>query len=111
MRVALGMARNATEADFRFVPRKVLFPFSESQNQVFFEAATETRNRKLGKTPHINSRPPGIHISALFLLRQSSKVFFEFCASSTDFAGTGVVFLQHCLPDQVKHFRTNIGLF
>jgi hypothetical protein len=35
-RVALGMARNATEADFRFVPQKVLFPFSECQNLVFF---------------------------------------------------------------------------
>jgi hypothetical protein len=33
--VALGMARNAMEADFRFVARKVLFPFSEYRNRVF----------------------------------------------------------------------------
>jgi hypothetical protein len=36
MRVALGMARNATEVDFRFVPQKVLFPFLECKNLVFF---------------------------------------------------------------------------
>jgi hypothetical protein len=35
MRVALGMARNAIEADFRFAPRKVLLPFLEYRNQVF----------------------------------------------------------------------------
>jgi hypothetical protein len=73
------------EADFRFVPRKVLFPFLEYRNQVFCEAVTETRNRKLWKTPHINSRPPGIRISTLVLLRQPSEVFFEFCASSCRF--------------------------
>jgi hypothetical protein len=32
-----------------------------------------------------------IRISALFLLRQSLEVFFEFCASPANFAGTGVV--------------------
>jgi hypothetical protein len=74
------------EADFRFVPRKVLFLFSEYRNRVFFcEAATETRNQKIGKTPHINNRPPRIRISALVLLRQPSEVFFEFCASSCQF--------------------------
>jgi hypothetical protein len=34
-RVALGMVRNATEADFHFVPRKVRFPFSECRNSFF----------------------------------------------------------------------------
>jgi hypothetical protein len=85
MRVALGMARNAMEANFRFVPRKVPFRFLEYRNRVFCEAATETRNRNLGKTPHINSRPPGIRISALVLLHHPSEVFFEFCASSCRF--------------------------
>jgi hypothetical protein len=33
-RVAIGMARNATEIDFRFVSREVLF-LLECQNQVF----------------------------------------------------------------------------
>jgi hypothetical protein len=33
--VVLGMARNATEADFSFVPRKVLLLFSKYQNWVF----------------------------------------------------------------------------
>jgi hypothetical protein len=35
MRVALRMARIAMEADLRFVPRKVLFPFLECQNCFF----------------------------------------------------------------------------
>jgi hypothetical protein len=30
------MARNAMEPDFSFAPQKVLFPFSECQNWVFF---------------------------------------------------------------------------
>jgi hypothetical protein len=60
-------------------------------NWRYHEAATETRNEKLGKTPHINSRPYGIPIPALVLLCQSLEVFFEFCASSADFARTGVV--------------------
>jgi hypothetical protein len=85
MRVALGMARNATKANFRFVPRKVPFPFLEYRICVFCEAATETRNRKLGKIPHVNSRPPGIRISALVFLWQPSELFFEFCASSCRF--------------------------
>jgi hypothetical protein len=42
-RVAVRMASIATEADFRFDRRKVLFPFLECRNRVFFcEAATET---------------------------------------------------------------------
>jgi hypothetical protein len=65
--------------------KKCFFPFLEYRNRVFYEAATETRNRKMGKTPHINSRPPGIRISALVLLRQPSEVFFEFYASSYRF--------------------------
>jgi hypothetical protein len=67
--MALGIERNAIEADFHFVPRKVLFPFLECQNRVFCEAATERPYRKLGKTLHINSRHPGIRISALILLQ------------------------------------------
>jgi hypothetical protein len=35
MRVAVGMARIATKADFRFDHRKVLFPFLECRNRVF----------------------------------------------------------------------------
>jgi hypothetical protein len=34
-RMAVGMASIATEADFRFDQRKVLFPFSECRNRVF----------------------------------------------------------------------------
>jgi hypothetical protein len=33
-RMALGMARNATEANFHFVPRKVCFLFLECQNRI-----------------------------------------------------------------------------
>jgi hypothetical protein len=84
-RVALGMARNAKEADFCFVTWKVFFPFLECRNWVFCEAATETQNRKLEKTPHINNRPPGIRISGLVSFWQPSEVYFEFCASSCRF--------------------------
>jgi hypothetical protein len=35
-RMALGMARDAMEADFRFVPQKLLFPFLECQNRVAY---------------------------------------------------------------------------
>jgi hypothetical protein len=34
-RVAVGMVRNATKADFHFDRRKVLFPFSECRNRIF----------------------------------------------------------------------------
>jgi hypothetical protein len=34
-RVSIGMARNATEVVFYFVPRKVCFPFLKYQNQNF----------------------------------------------------------------------------
>jgi hypothetical protein len=63
---------------------KCLFHF-RSAKKGFCEAATETRNRKVGTTPHINSRPSGICISALFLLWQPLEVYSEFCASSCRF--------------------------
>jgi hypothetical protein len=69
--VVLGMKRNTIEADFYFIPQKVLFPFLECQNRVFYEAATETAIRKLGTTPHINNRPPRIRISALIFSCES----------------------------------------
>jgi hypothetical protein len=70
---------------------KCLFHFRSTEIGFFCEAATETRNRKLGKTPHINSRPPGIRISTLVLLRQPSEVFLKFVQVSADFVGTGVI--------------------
>jgi hypothetical protein len=63
--VAPEIARNTTEADSCFVPRKVYFSFLECRNKGYCEAATETANGKLGTIAHINNRPPGIHISAL----------------------------------------------
>jgi hypothetical protein len=76
---------NATEADFRFFLQKVPFPFLECRNRVFCEAATEKRNQKVGTTPHINSRAPGMRISALVSLRKPLGVYFGFCASSGRF--------------------------
>jgi hypothetical protein len=67
MRVALGMARNTTEADFRIVPQKYAFSIFRVLKSGFFEAATETRNQNLGKILQINNRPPGIRISGLIL--------------------------------------------
>jgi hypothetical protein len=87
--VALGMERNATKANLHFVPRKVFFPFLECRNHFFCEAATETRDQKLGKTTHINSRPPGIRIPALISLRQPSEVYFEFGQAPADFVEPG----------------------
>jgi hypothetical protein len=69
------------EVDFRFLPRKVYFPFSECRNRVFYEIATETANGKLATTPHINNRSPRIHISALVSSRKPSELFFGFYAS------------------------------
>jgi hypothetical protein len=48
--IDIGMERNATEAHFHFVPRKVLFSFSECRNRVFIHAGP-----KLGIT---NSKNP-----------------------------------------------------
>jgi hypothetical protein len=64
---------------------KCFFHFQSTKIGIICEAATETRNQKLEKTPHIYSRPAGIRISALVLLRQPSEVFFEFCASCCRF--------------------------
>jgi hypothetical protein len=37
--------------------------FGVPKSDFFFcEAATETQNQKVKKTPHINNRPPGIRI-------------------------------------------------
>jgi hypothetical protein len=44
----------------------------------FCEAATETTNRKLGTTPHINNRPHGVYISALFSSPKPSELFSGF---------------------------------
>jgi hypothetical protein len=88
--MAFGMARNTMEADFHFVSRKVLFPFSECRNRVFYEVATETRNRKLGTTPHINNRPLGVCISALFLCVNLQRYILEFAQAPADFVGSGV---------------------
>jgi hypothetical protein len=83
--VDLGMARNATEAYFHFVPQKVCFPFSECRNQIFCEAATKTVNEKLGTTSHINNRPSGIHISALVSPHKLLELSFGFYTNSYRF--------------------------
>jgi hypothetical protein len=81
----LGWRRTPRRPIFVLYHEKCFFHFWSTEIGFFHEAATETRNRKLGKTPHINSRPPGIRISALVLLRNPSEVFFEFCATSCRF--------------------------
>jgi hypothetical protein len=86
--VALVMARNATEADFRFVPPKVCFLFSSAKIEFFCEVATETANGKLGTTTHINNRPSGIHISALISKCKPSEVSFDFAKAPANFVGS-----------------------
>jgi hypothetical protein len=85
MHVDLGMARNATEADFHFVPQKVRFPFSECQNRVFCEATTKMANGKLGTTLHINNRPSRIHIPALVSPHKLLELPFRFYTNSCRF--------------------------
>jgi hypothetical protein len=68
------------EANFRFVPWKVPFTFSEYQNW-FFVRQVQKAKLKVGTTPHINSRTPRIRISALVSLRHP----FGFRASSYRF--------------------------
>jgi hypothetical protein len=71
------------EGRFLFLQWKVCFLFLECRNQGFFcEAATKTAYGKLGTTPHINNRPPGIHISALVSSRKLSELFFKFYTNS-----------------------------
>jgi hypothetical protein len=48
-------------------------------------------NGKLGTTPHINNRPPEIHISALVLSLKLQSYFLDFTQVPADLAGTGVV--------------------
>jgi hypothetical protein len=57
-----------------FVPshEKCFLNFQNTETEFFCEVAIETRNRKLGTTPHINNKPSGIHISALVSLRNTS---------------------------------------
>jgi hypothetical protein len=81
----LGWRGTPRRLIFILYNEKCFFHFQSTKIGFFCEAATETRYRKMGKTPHIYSRPPGIRISALVLLRQPSELFFEFCASSCRF--------------------------
>jgi hypothetical protein len=64
---------------------KCFFHFRSAEIGVFCEAAIETRNRKLGKTPHINSRPPRIRVSALISLPQPLEVYSKIFTSSRRF--------------------------
>jgi hypothetical protein len=84
-RVALGTARNATEAIFRFFPTESAFSIFYVPKSEFLVRHTEPDNRKLGTTPHINSRPPEMHMSALVSTRKPSEVYSELCASSCRF--------------------------
>jgi hypothetical protein len=42
-------------------------------------------NQKLGTTPHINSRPREMHISALISTHKPFEVYSKFCVSSYQF--------------------------
>jgi hypothetical protein len=86
MCVALGMARNATKANFHFFSHeKCVFHFQSAEIGFFCETATKTAYEKLGTTPHINNRPPGIYILALVSSRKLSELFFEFYTNSCQF--------------------------
>jgi hypothetical protein len=60
-----------------FVPshEKCFFHFRSTETEFFCEVAIETRNQKLGTTPHINNRPPEIHISALVSLQNNATSY------------------------------------
>jgi hypothetical protein len=80
------------------IPRRSIFVSSHEKCLFYFqsakigvcEAAIETRNRKLGRTPHINNRPSRIHISALVSLRHLQRYILEFVQAPADFARTGL---------------------
>jgi hypothetical protein len=69
---------------------KCLFYFQSAKIRFFCEAATETWNQKLGRTPHINNRPSRIHISALISLWHLRRYILNFVQASTNFTGTGL---------------------
>jgi hypothetical protein len=71
--------------------KKCFFYFQSAKIGFFCEAATETRDRKLGRTPHINNRPSRIYISALVSLRHLQMYILEFVQAPADFAGTEMV--------------------
>jgi hypothetical protein len=62
--------------------------FKVPKSSFFCEAATEMRDQKLGRTPHINNRPSRIHILALVSLRHIQRYILNFAQAPTDFAGT-----------------------
>jgi hypothetical protein len=96
------------EADFCFVPQKVFFYFWSAKIGVFCEAAIETRNRKLGKTPHINSRPLGYAYQLSFCCGSLQRYIFNFVQSPIDFGGTGVVLHFSAKNSTFKFLAKNI---
>jgi hypothetical protein len=60
---------------FLFRPTKSAFSiFGVLKSSFFCEKATEMANEMLGTTPHINNRPPGIHIPALISFLDSHYI-------------------------------------
>jgi hypothetical protein len=76
---------------FRLI-KSAFFHFRSAEIGLFFcEAASETRNQKLGKTSHINSRPAMICVSALICCRSLQRYILNFAQDPADFGGTEVV--------------------
>jgi hypothetical protein len=66
---------------------KCFFYFQSAKIRFFCEAATETRDRNLGRIPYINNRPSSIHISPLVSLWYLQRYILNFMQVPTDFAG------------------------
>jgi hypothetical protein len=70
---------------FPFLPTKSVFSIFRVLKSGFCEANIKTALQMLGRTSHLNNRPPGICISPLVLMHKPLKVYYEFFASSSRF--------------------------
>jgi hypothetical protein len=82
------MVRNATEADFRFVPRKVLFPFLERQNQFFVKQLPKREIESWEKHPTLIVDHLGYAHEASFCCGSLRRYILNFVQAP---AGTAMV--------------------
>jgi hypothetical protein len=84
-RMSIGTARTLLRLFSILSHGKRVFHFWSTEIRILCEAATETTNQKLATTPHINSRPREMRISALISTRKPFEVYSKFCVSSYRF--------------------------
>jgi hypothetical protein len=88
--VAIEMVRNAREADFRFVPQKVLFPFSEYKKLSFFVKQLPKREiKRWAQHPTYIIDHLGYAYQLLFHCGNLWWYLLNFAQARADFGGSG----------------------